>query len=283
MINHDPISAFFFFLIGTAVGSFINVLIWRLPREESIISPGSHCPVCNEKIKIYHNIPILSYLILRGRCKNCKAKISIRYPMVEALMGLAYLAVYLLFNPIHYIQIIGMILMFPLFFAISWIDIEHWVIPDELTISVGVIGIILTLATGAAGVASIGFTGLVITSLKALLNGLLGAALGAFIFWIISIFGKKAFHKDAMGDGDIFLIGAIGFLVGWQGILMVIFISSLLGAIGGAITVLVRKSLKKNDKENISTIPFGPFIVLATLVVMIAGDRILGFYLGLFM
>ncbi len=283
MIVHDPISAFFFFLIGTAVGSFVNVLIWRLPREESIISPASHCPVCNAKIKIYYNIPILSYLILCGRCKNCKTKISIRYPMVEALMGLAYLAVYLFYNPVHYIQIIGMILMVPLFFAISWIDIEHWIIPDELTISVGVVGIILTLATGAAGATSVGFAGVAIASLKELLNGLIGAALGAFIFWIISIFGKKAFHKDAMGGGDIFLIGAIGFLVGWQGILMVIFIASLLGAIGGAITVLARKAMKKHDKENISTIPFGPFIVVATLIVMIAGDRILDLYLGSFM
>ena len=267
MLEHNPIVAFFFFLLGTIVGSFTNVLIWRIPRGESIVFPGSHCPKCGAKIKFYDNIPILSYIILGGKCRNCSSKISIKYPLIESFVGIAYLLTYLLYPAAPFIETIQMILIIPIFLAISCIDIEHWVIPDELTISVAVVGIAASFIIGGW---------------KMFVSSLIGAAIGAFIFWIISVLGKRAFRKEAMGGGDILLIGAVGFLVGWKNILLVIFISALLGAIGGIIAVLIRKAISHKDTKTDSAIPFGPFICAATLIVIPFGEKMLNWYLSLF-
>jgi len=265
---HNPIIAFFLFLLGTIVGSFTNVLIWRIPRGESIVFPGSHCPKCGAKIKFYDNIPIISYIVLGGKCRNCGAKISPRYPFVEAFVGIAYLLTYLLYPADAYIPIIRMVLILPIFLAISWIDIEHLLIPDELTISVAVVGIVASFLYGGW---------------RMLISSLIGAAIGIFAFWIISVLGKRAFHKEAMGAGDILLIGAIGLLVGWKNVLLVIFISAFLGAIGGVITVIMRKAISPKDAEINTAIPFGPFICAATIIVIPFGEKILDWYLKLFL
>ncbi|MCD6417601.1 prepilin peptidase [bacterium] len=265
MTGHSAIIGFFMFLLGAITGSFTNVLIWRLPRRESIVFPGSHCPVCGKPIKFYDNIPILSYIILGGKCRNCGTKISPRYIFVEAFMGLAFLATYLGYDVLSYIEAIRMLLVLPIFVAITFIDWEHWVIPDELTIAVAAVGI------GTAPLMG-GWSNIV--------NSLIGCALGLLTFFLVSILGKKAFRKDALGEGDIYLIAAVGLLVGWTGVLLTIFISALLGTIGGLAIMLFRKSKKKMD--NISTIPFGPFIVVATIIVMAEGDKIISAYLSLF-
>ena len=265
MFEHDWITASLLFLLGLIVGSFTNVLIWRMPRRESIVFPGSHCPKCNAPIKFYHNIPILSYIILGGKCRQCKEKISFRYPAVELIMGSAYAATYLLHNPQGYIDIIRMILLFPVFVAITFIDWEHLTIPDELTISIAIVG----LATAP-------FMG----GWQNLIHCLIGGAAGIFLFWLISILGKKAFRKEALGEGDIFLMGSVGLLVRWDGMLLTIFLSALLGTIGGAIMMIFRGKKKKG--EDASMIPYGPFIIFATLITMIFQDEIIQRYLSLF-
>ncbi len=249
------------------MGSFSNVLIWRLPKRKSILFPGSHCTNCGNKIKFFDNIPIISYIILGGKCRNCKSPISPRYPIIELTVGLAYLFSYLFYNPIEYMQIIRMIIIFPLFLAISWIDVEHRVIPDELTLSVAIVGIVLTP---------------IVYGWQGLINSMIGAAAGALLFWIISVLGKIAFRKTAMGEGDIFLIAAIGLLTGWKGVLMVIFISALLGAIAGTIMIVLSKIYSRNHKETDTSIPFAPFLCAATIIVIICGEKLLQYYLGLF-
>ncbi len=264
-MEHSAIIGFFMFALGAIAGRFTNVLIWRLPRRESIVFPGSHCPVCGKHIKFYDNIPIMSYIILGGKCRNCGAKISPRYIFVEAFIGLAFLVTYIFYDPLSYIEIIRMMLVLPIFVAITFIDWEHWVIPDELTIAVAAVGIATAPLLGGWG---------------NILDSIIGCAVGLIIFYLVSILGKKAFRKEALGEGDIYLMAAVGLLVGWVGVLLTIFIAALLGTIGGIVVMLVRKSKKQSD--NISTMPFGPFIVIATVIVMSAGDEIIKAYLSLF-
>ena len=260
---HDVAIAIIFFLLGAAVGSFTNVLIWRLPRRESILFPGSHCPKCGAKIKFYDNIPIVSYIVLGGRCRNCGERISPRYPIVEALMAVSYLLIYLLTDPANILLIIQLAVLLPVFFALSWIDFEHYVIPDELTLSVAVAGVVFAGISG--GFKGVGFA-------------IIAGGVGAILFLVISVVGKKVFRKQALGEGDILLIGAVGTLVGVKGVFLVIFLSALLGAIFGIPFVLISRRKKPNSD---SAVPFGPFICAATLITLIWGGKIIGWYLGL--
>ncbi len=261
MVEHSPIVAFFLFLLGAAAGSFANVLIWRLPRGESIISPPSHCPICGAHIRFYDNIPILSYIFLRGRCRACGAKISPQYIFVELLVAAAYTATYFIYSPTDYLNIIKTLLVFPIFVSIAVIDVRHWVIPDELTIAVAAVGV--STAPFSAG-------------WRSMVDAVAGAALGALIFWAVAVLGKKAFRKEALGEGDIFLIAAVGTLVGWKGVLLTVFIAALLGALGGAVVIAIRKLTK--SREGGTAIPFGPFIVTAALVSMVWGERLIAIY-----
>ncbi len=258
---HDPVVSVIFFVLGAAVGSFTNVLIWRLPRGESIISPGSHCPHCGAKIKFYDNIPIVSYLVLGGRCRNCGERISPRYPLVEFAMAVLYTGTYLLLNPADIATIIEVVVLLPIFVAISWIDFEHYVIPDELTLSIALFGIVFNGIVG-------GF--------ERILMGFLGAVIGLGLFYAIGFLGKRAFRREALGEGDIFLMGSVGFLVGWKGVLLVSFLAALMGAVFGVVVMALRGN--RDDTEKI-VVPFGPFICAATLVAIIWGEKIIRWYL----
>jgi leader peptidase (prepilin peptidase) / N-methyltransferase len=266
MIEAQITVAFFFFVLGAVSGSFVNVLIWRLPRRESIVFPGSHCPTCDKKIKFYDNIPIISWIILGGKCRFCHTKISPRYLAVETFVALAYLATFLIYGPDRIVDIIRMILLIPIFVAITLIDWEHWVIPDELVISVAAIGI-----------ASAPFLG----GWQFLIEGIIGAAGGALFFWIIAFAGKKIFKKEALGDGDILLIGALGFVLGWQEVILTIFLSATLASIAGII--IMGRNKKPKTTDNVSYIPYGPFIIVASLIAVSFGDIIIRLYLSVLM
>lgn len=265
-MQHSGVIGFFMFALGAMAGSFTNVLIWRLPRKESVVFPGSHCPVCGASIKFYDNIPILSYILLRGKCRRCKCRISPRYILVEALMGVSFLAVYLLFSPNEYVSIIRMILVLPPFIAIAFIDWQHWIIPDELTIAIAIVGIA---------------TAPVVGGWESMLDIFIGGAIGIAFFWLVAKIGKRAFGREALGEGDIILLGAVGLLVGWKGVLLTTFLAATMGTIAGLIIIAIRKT--KNHSKNISLIPFGPFIVLATIITMVAGDKMIRAYLSLLM
>ncbi len=229
---------------GALVGSFLNVCIYRLPREESIVRPASRCPRCQSPIRWYDNIPILSYLFLRGHCRYCKAPISYRYPLVELFTALFSVAVYLRF---------GLSPAYLAFFAFvcallvaSLIDLDFQIIPDEISLP----GILVGLAFSP-------FNPL-ITPLEALLGALCGAG-GLYLLAEFYYFVTK---REGLGGGDLKLLALIGAFLGVKSILPVLLISSFVGAITGVLITLIRKI----KEARTFAIPFGPFLSLGALI-----------------
>ncbi len=242
IIPVDTLFSIFAFLFGAVVGSFLNVVILRLPDEnQSIVFPASHCPKCSTPLHWYENIPILSYLVLRGKCRTCKEKISIQYPLVELLMGLLSAALFLVFGP-------GLAFLFYFLFCaallvIISIDIHHQIIPDVITLP----GIL------------IGFAGSFLHSQISWQQSALGILLGGGILYGIALAYYLLAKRDGMGGGDIKLLAMIGAFLGWQSLLFVIFASSLLGSIVGI------GAMVKQKKGGRTRIPFGPFLSVAAL------------------
>ena len=256
-------SAFVFFS-GLCVGSFLNVCIWRIPRDESVAWPGSHCPACNHAIAPWDNIPLLSWLILNGKCRHCKIPISPRYFLVELLTGTLFAGLWLL----H-----GWTLLTPLYIFFTsalilgtFVDFDHLILPDRVTIGGMIAGPILSFAFPSLH----GQT----ERLPALLHSLGGLALGFGILWLVSTVGRLILKREAMGFGDVKLLGAIGACLGWQSVLFTIFFSSLSGTVVGLTLIAAGK------KELQSRIPYGPHIALAALVWMLCGPACIDSYLS---
>ncbi|MCK5833737.1 prepilin peptidase [bacterium] len=253
-----PILALFIF--GLPIGSFLNVVIWRLPREESIAFPPSHCPKCNSRIKAYDNIPVLSYIILGGKCRNCGERISIQYPIVELATAILFAIAWPLTGSTLSMEVPTAIILTGMGISIAGIDFHHRIIPNELSIGGFIVGLILApLRTGS-------WAGL----FWALLAGLIGAG----ILFLVRVGGKAVFKREALGFGDVKLIAMIGAFVGWQGVLLTIFLGALLGTIGGIVGMIISK---KTREERL--IPFGPFLMIAGLIVFYFGESIIGWYL----
>ena len=250
------------FILGSLIGSFLNVCIYRLPRGESVVFPPSHCVHCNNKIRWFDNIPFLSFLILRGRCRFCARPISFRYFIVEFLTAALLVAFYMGF---------GISAKFFLFFLLgaaltvsTFIDFEHQLIPDIITIP----GIFIGMSAGFLFPYILG----VARPLAGLLNSFAGVLTGAGSIYVMGVLGKLAFKKEAMGGGDVKLMAMIGAFVGWKLVLLVFFLAPFFGSAVGIIT-------KIKDKKDI--IPYGPYISLAAIVVIFWGDRVLN-YLSLY-
>jgi leader peptidase (prepilin peptidase) / N-methyltransferase len=256
---HDPFILGFVLLFGLAFGSFFNVLIYRLPNDMSLLKPPSHCPKCDNPIKFYDNIPILSFIILGGKCRRCGVKISWRYPAVEALTGiLAVIAIYHFGFTIKGLEAAMLSLLFvPIFF----IDLEHWIIPDSLDLPWILVGLALAFVSG-------GFVGWK--------GALIGAIVGGGLFFLIMQLGKVAFKKEAMGFGDVKFAAMLGaFLGGWK-LLLIMILASFLGSVVG-VTLII----SSNKKGKPTYVPFGPFLVIAALIAIYFGDSIIGAYLHL--
>ena len=252
----------FSFAIGACIASFLNVVIWRVPRGESIVSPPSHCPKCNASIRWYQNIPILSWLALRGRCANCKAPISPRYILVESLGGLLFLAAFWKFGltfatPVMWIWISLMIVG-------SMIDFDHKLLPDFVTVGGMVLGVV------AGGVESCR-----LQSIAPALWSVGGLAFGFGLLWLIRFFGSKAFRREAMGLGDVFLMGAVGALFGPVAVLVTLILSSVFGSVVGLSMV----ALSKTKFGKFVEIPYGPYICLGCLAWMFCGPELVSWYL----
>ncbi|MEO0293582.1 MAG: prepilin peptidase [candidate division WOR-3 bacterium] len=239
----------FFFSLGAAFGSFFNVIIYRLPKGISLINPPSHCPNCGEKIRWRDNLPILSYVILNGKCRNCKFDIPITYLLVEILSAFFFLYSY--FRLGISLELFTFLVFISLLIPISFIDLKTTLIPDSLSISGIVIGLILSIFRGIAFIS------------------FLGAILGAIIILIIITFGKLVYKQDVMGFGDLKLAALIGAFLGWAGLLLVVMVSALLGSIYGLIQIRRRKLSIK------SQIPYGPFLAIGGVIIFFYGEWII--------
>jgi len=242
---------------GLVVGSFLNVCIVRLPLDESVVLPPSHCPACEAPIRWYDNIPLLSYLLLRGRCRACKQPISARYPLVEAATALLFWAIYQQsFEPrlaLLHAVIVGSLLV------ITFIDIDYRIIPDVITIPS------ILVAPAAAFV--IGHIGVV--------DSLIGIVVGGGILWSIATAYLLLRKQEGMGFGDVKLLAMVGGFFGWQGALFTLLVGSITGSFVGLAVMIARKG--KLDME----IPFGPFLAAGAILYLFAGPRVISWYLGL--
>ncbi len=244
------------FILGLIVGSFSNVCIYRIPRNESIIYRASHCPKCHSNISPKDNIPLLSYILLKGRCRNCKGKISIQYPIVEFLNGLIYLIIYLIYG--LSIQSLIYIILSSALIIIAFIDLNEQIVPDVISLPGIVIGFIISFF-----VPYISF-----------INSALGVVVGGGVILIIGLAGSVIFKKEAMGGGDVKLAAMIGAFLGWRYIIISLFLGFFLGALAGIILIM---SKIKNRED---AVPFGPFIVLGSFITLLWGEKIITWYIG---
>ena len=244
------------FILGLIVGSFSNVCIYRIPRNESIIFPASHCPKCRSNISLKDNIPLISYILLKGRCRNCKNKISIQYPIVELLTGLTYLIIYLIYG--LSIQSLIYIILSSALIIIAFIDLNEQIVPDVISLPGIVVGFIISFF-----VPYISF-----------INSALGVIVGGGIILIIGLAGSVIFKKEAMGGGDVKLAAMIGAFLGWRYIIISLFLGFFLGALAGIILILSK------IKSREDTVPFGPFIALGSMITLLWGEKIISWYIG---
>lgn len=256
-INCINMIALILFLFGSVIGSFLNVCIWRLPREESIVRPGSHCPHCQKLIPWYDNMPFLSFILLGGRCRFCKERISWRYPVVELLAALA---------PVWVISQMGFQVETLVYTILLWglivvifVDAVHQIIPDQISLGGLALGVLASTAYPSLHQA--------LDWLGGLRSSLVGAAVGAGSIYLTGVVGRWIFKREAMGLGDVKLMAMIGSFLGWQMSLFVFFLAPFFGTVVG----LWLKYVKKTD-----VIPYGPFLSLATFVVIFWGHKILG-------
>jgi leader peptidase (prepilin peptidase)/N-methyltransferase len=235
---------------GLAFGSFLNVCILRLPHDRSLLKPPSSCPQCGHLIGWRDNIPVVSWVLLRGRCRWCQAPISAQYPLIEALVAGLWVAAALYYGlTLHALAaaLFGTILL-----GIAITDARHYIIPDEFSFGGLAIGLLLSLRLGGAG----------------LMDGLLGAAVGFALLYTVAVVGKWMFKEEAMGGGDIKMMAMVGAFVGWKGVLLTVFLGALIGT-----AVFVPLTLRKKR-----LVPFGVFLAIGAAVTFVAQDAILAWY-----
>lgn len=246
----------FTIIIGLIIGSFLNVCIYRMPKLKSIVNPPSHCPHCEHIIPWYDNIPVISFLLLRGRCRFCKEKISLRYIIVELLTVSVFVLMVTTLG-LHITTIVFMVLACGMIVA-AFIDFKYQIIPDEITCGGMALGLIFSLV----------FPQLHNTTsrLKAVSVSGLGLLTGGILIYLTGVIGKLMFKKEAMGGGDVKLLAMIGSFVGFKNIIFIYFLAPFFGSVVGIIMKL---------KYKVDIIPYGPYLSLASLVVILWGDKIL--------
>lgn len=287
-MNLDPqvvfhaIGAIWFFVIGSLVGSFVNVCIYRIPWQKSILWPASHCPRCLRSIAPRDNLPIVGWLLLGGRCRSCGMEISPRYPLVEALVGALFAGVYLVDVAIGAPRLLDTAAFFrmgyhdvliTLLVIATFIDYDYTIIPDQVTVT----GMILGLGLGAVlpwirpePAAATTFAG-------GLITGLVGWAAGGALVWVVRLLGGLVFRREAMGFGDVTLMALIGSFLGWQAAILTFFLAPFFGLAHAALKLirllvkwLARRTIIGADRE----LPFGPYLSLAAVSLVLAWPRL---------
>lgn len=264
--------AFVTLVLGLCFGSFLNVCIFRIPAEVSLSKPPSTCPKCKTLIKWYDNIPVFGWLALGGKCRACKAPISVQYPVIELTTGLFFLILYLIYPvyccgealdfraPVYMLAVFGLLLA-------TFVDLAEMWIPDRVSIGGMIVFPILSALVPELH-KQVTWTG-------GLMHSLIGLAVGFGLFYGIGVLGKLAFKKDAMGFGDVKLMGGLGALLGWQAVLFIMFFSALAGSVIGVTLILMKK------QELSGRIPYGPYLALAAFAWMLGGYRLWDAYLAL--
>lgn len=251
------------FLTGSIIGSFLNVCIYRIPRNLSVVRPSSRCPSCNAAIRPYDNIPIVSFLILKGRCRHCRAPIPLRYPFVEALNAVLYVAVLWRYGfgwhaPVLFAFCSALI-------VITFIDLDHKIIPNAITLP----GIAVGLAAGSFILPD----PFAADSLLGPVESLIGAVSGGGLFYLVAVLGQLVLRQEALGAGDIKLMTMVGAFMGWKSVLLTTFAGSLLGSVIG-ISLMAFKGMKKRTQ-----LPFGTFLSPSAILALLFGREILALYL----
>jgi leader peptidase (prepilin peptidase)/N-methyltransferase len=254
----------FVFIFGTVVGSFLNVCTFRVPRRESIAMPGSRCLNCETHIPWYDNLPIVSYLVLRGRCRHCMSRISPRYLLIELGVGLLFAAAYWRFGLTPALFVYSVLLS--TLVVITIIDMERYIIPGSITFGGLVTGLLIAVCATVSGEDG----GLLVASIK---EALLGMAVGGGLLWAIDQCAVRLLNKPGMGGGDVRLLAMLGAFLGWRQVLLIIFLASFSGAIVGIPIIISRR---RPDAANISHyIPFGPFLALGGALAIFIGPKLL--------
>jgi len=247
-------------LFGLLVGSFLNVCIWRIPSGEQIVRGRSHCRQCGRTILWFDNIPVLSYCLLKGRCRFCHAKIEWTYPFVEAMTGLWFAFVVVWFKQVHWVAVYG--LLGAILILLAMIDIKEMLLPDSITLPGLSMGVILSYYFPSLHAEMARWAGL--------WESVKGALVGAGAIWLIRVVGGRIFRKEAMGLGDVKMMAMVGAFIGMWKVLLVIFIlAPILGSVVGLI-------LKFRYGQEI--IPYGPFLAIGTVGAILWGDAILAWY-----
>ena len=280
----EAVAYVFIFIVGACVGSFLNVVIYRVPNEQSIIFPNSSCPNCKSAIKPYDNLPLLSWLILRGKCRNCKNPISPRYPAVELLTALLFVLVYRCigfdwFLPVCLIFTATMV-------ALIFIDAENMILPDVINYPLLIFALLVRILFPIFASAEY-FTDIKIFPLTYLqdypvwLVSLFGAVLGGLVgggsLWLVGELWKRLRGVDAMGLGDVKMMFAVGALLGWRLTLLSIFLGAFSGAIIGIFLISRQK-----DKDMQTEIPFGIFLGIGSIIALLFGEPLIKWYLQMF-
>ena len=243
----------FVIILGALWGSFANVCIIRMPQGKGVVVGRSFCVKCNKKIQWFDNIPIISYLLLKSKCRNCKTKISFQYFLVESISLINFLVLYLIFG--ISLTTLFLIILSVVFLIIFFIDLKHYIIPNSLTYSMMILGFIKSFVPNLDPI------------FPNFLNSLIGGLLGYGIIWSIIYFYRQFKKKEGMGLGDAKLFAVIGFWFGWISIPFVIFLSSIIALLS------VLPDLLRSSKKLSSQIPFGPFIILGTIFYLVFQDN----------
>jgi leader peptidase (prepilin peptidase)/N-methyltransferase len=259
MFSFTGIKIFFsivFFCYGLIAGSFLNVCIHRLPKKQSVVSPRSHCPQCNKLIAWYDNIPLLSFIMLRGKCRHCGASISYIYPLVEFTTAFFFLIMYLKWGLTF--QLLIDLIFICLLLLLLFIDLLHYLLPNSITLP----GIVL------------GFGLSFINQRISWLESLIGLLIGGGILLVISLFYSYVKKKEGMGMGDVKMLAMLGAFLGWKLCLLTLILASIIGTILGIIVIL------KSKEGLMKQLPFGSFLALAALITLFWGQGIISSYQG---
>jgi leader peptidase (prepilin peptidase)/N-methyltransferase len=257
-MNMDFILCLYAVLLGLCLGSFANVCIYRIPQNKSIVHPGSSCPHCGVKLRFFDNIPLISYLLLKGRCRACSASISMRYPLVEVLTALLSLALFVRFG--FGIQYVQFMLFAGTLLILSFIDFDHKILPDVLTLPGILVGWLASFLPG--GISWV--------------DSLIGLMAGGGSLYLVAFTYERITGREGLGGGDIKLLAMIGAWMGWVSLPLIVLMSSLSGAVIGSIFIL------SGGKGARTQIPFGPFLSVGALFYLFWGREITYWYFNLF-